>query len=280
MESSERTFLSKDGLRLFYRTWRPEAKLRAVLVRLQGIGGHSGMYRSFVDWVIQRGYAVYGLDQRGHGRSEGRRGYINRWTEYQDDLGRFIDLVKAAEPDLPIFLVGFSLGGIVVLDFALKRPEQIQGVVTLNPALHAGIPWVKRRLSYLLSGIWPTLSANAGLDMNSLTRDPAAVKAILEDKLLFHTATARLATEVFAASERVQLQITNLMVPFLLLQGGGDRQAFANDNRIAFERVINPDKEFHLYEGALHFLDWETNREEVFTDCVQWLDQHSSATRP
>jgi alpha-beta hydrolase superfamily lysophospholipase len=105
MEYREGTFLSKDRLKLFYRSWRPEAGLRAILVRLQGIGGHSGMFQTFVDYVSQYGFAVYGLDPRGHGRSEGRRGYINRWSEYQADLGCFLDLVKAAEPECPLFLV-------------------------------------------------------------------------------------------------------------------------------------------------------------------------------
>ncbi len=279
MEYSERTFPSRDGLQLFYRCWRPESDLRAVLIRLQGIGGHSGMYKTFVDYVIPRGFAVYGLDPRGHGRSEGRRGYINHWSEYQADLGSFRDLAEASEPERPLFLIGFSLGGIVVLDYALEHPEHLRGVVTLNPALHAGVPWIMRLLSHLLSGVWPTFSANTGLDNTNLTHDPAAARSLLEDPLYFKTATARLGTEVFAASERVQKRISNLSVPFLMLQGGGDRQAFPEANRIIFERVSNPDKEFHLYEGAYHSLDWETNREEVFADCVKWLDRHIAATR-
>ncbi len=112
-------------------------------------------------------------------------------------------------------------------------------------------------------------------DENAVVREKAdAVQAYRQDPLYFHTATARFATEVFAASERVQSRAADLAVPLLILHGTGDRQARPEASRRVFERVRSADKELHLYPGAYHALDWEPNREEVFADCVQWLERH------
>ena len=278
MDYDEGTFPGVSGLALFYRRWRPHGEPRAVLVRLQGIGGHSGMYQPFVDAVVPNGYAVYGLDLRGHGRSAGRRGHISSWCEYREDLRRFLRVVGAAEPGHPRFLVGFSLGGIVVLDYALEHPEDLHGVVALSPTLAAGVPRSKWLLARLLSGLWPTFSTTTGLDRTNLTRDQAAARRLLYDPLAFHTATARFATEVFAAQARVQARAAELAVPLLILLGAADRQALPGPTRRFFEQVRFADKEMHIYPGAYHFLDWEMNREEVFADCVGWLDRHLPAS--
>ncbi len=277
MEYHEGSLGGAGGLPLFYRFWQREEPSCAVLVRVQGVGGHSGMYQPFVEAVVAHGYAVYGLDLRGHGRSAGRRGHIDRWSEYREDLRRFLVLVVAADPGRPMFLMGFSGGGLLVLDYALDHPVGLSGVVALSPALDVGIPASKRWLARLLSRLWPTYAADTSLDRTNVSRDTEAARRLLADPLAFHAATARYATEVFAAQHRVQARAAGLAVPLLILHGTADRQAPPAASRRFFDQVPIADKVYRLYPGAYHALDWETNREEVFADCIAWLDRHVPA---
>ena len=118
---------------LFWQHWRPEHP-RAVLINVHGLGDHSGMYPSISAWFPPRGVAVYALDTRGNGRSPGRRGHIDRWSTYREDLRSFIATVHEREGMKPV-LLGQSLGGLMVIDCALSHPELVRGVAAADVRL-------------------------------------------------------------------------------------------------------------------------------------------------
>ncbi|MFM9159301.1 MAG: alpha/beta hydrolase, partial [Dolichospermum sp.] len=107
----EGKFSGVGGLDLYYQSWHPGGEVRGILAIVHGLGGHSGLYKTIVEHLLPREYAVYALDLRGHGRSSGQRGYINTWTEFRDDLQAFLKLIQQQQPGYPIFLLGHSLGG-------------------------------------------------------------------------------------------------------------------------------------------------------------------------
>ncbi len=117
------TFQGANGLDLYYQTWHPQTLARAVLVIVHGHGGHSGIFTRMVEYLNKRDYIVYSFDLRGHGRSPGQRGYINSWAEFRADLKAFLNLVRTKEPDLPLFLIGQSMGGTIALDYVLSKPK-------------------------------------------------------------------------------------------------------------------------------------------------------------
>ncbi|MGH7703703.1 MAG: alpha/beta hydrolase, partial [Gemmatimonadales bacterium] len=135
-------FPGSGGLTLTYQSWRPRDRSpHAVVIAVHGLGDHSGLYAPGVEHLVPRGYAWYGFDLRGHGRSPGPRGHIQSWAEYREDLRAFLGLIGEMEPGRTRFLLGNSLGGLIVLDYALHYPESLDGVVAIGAPLgRIGVP--------------------------------------------------------------------------------------------------------------------------------------------
>jgi alpha-beta hydrolase superfamily lysophospholipase len=265
-------FRGSGGLSLFRRTWRPAGPTRAVLINVHGLGDHSGLYPTLVEHFTTRGIAVYAPDLRGNGRSPGQRGHVERWDEYRKDLERFIAVVRQEEPDRPLFLLGNSLGGLIVLDYVLQSPEGIRGVIAASPPLgRLGVPAPLLALGRVLSRVWPRFSVRTGMDLSGLARDPAVVETVLADPLFHRVGTARLSTEVIAAISRVQAAAPRFPLPLLVLHGSADRMVPPDGSRAFVARVGHPDRELREYAGAFHVLFADLDRERVLTDVERWI---------
>jgi len=255
---------------LFWQHWRPEHP-RAVLINVHGLGDHSGMYPSIAEWFPPRGVAVYAIDTQGNGRSPGRRGHIDRWSTYRQDLSRFIELVHEREGMKPV-LLGQSLGGLMVIDYALAQPDTVRGVAAAAPVLGSiGTPAPLLWIARVLSRVWPTFTLETGLDLRGLARDPAVIQAVLDDPLFHRHATARLATEVLATMASVHARAETLSVPLLLQHGSADRMVSIDGSRRfasgpAAARV-------HLIEyDAFHALFADLGYEQRLADLTTWME--------
>ncbi len=265
-------FRGAGGLSLFRRTWRPAGPTRAILINVHGLGDHSGLYPALVEHFTARGIAVYSFDVRGNGRSPGQRGYVEGWDEYREDLECFIAVVRQEEPDGPVFLLGNSLGGLIVLDYVLHRPEGIRGVIAASPPLgRLGVPAPLLALGRVLSRVWPRFSVRTGMDLSGLARDPAVVETVLADPLFHRVGTARLSTEVIAAIARVQAAAPRFPLPLLVLHGSADRMVPPDGSRAFVARVGHPDRQLREYAGAFHVLFADLDRERVLTDVERWI---------
>jgi len=268
----EAWFGGAGGLSLFRQTWHPAGATRAVLINVHGLGDHSGLYPTLVEHCTARGIAVHAFDVRGNGRSPGQRAYVERWEQYREDLGRFIAVVREEEPGRPLFLLGNSLGGLIVLDYALDRPEGLRGVIAASPALgRLGVPAPLMALGRVLSRVWPRFSVRTGMDLSGLARDPVVVEAVLADPLFHRAGTARLSTEVVAAIARVQAAAPRFPLPLLIVHGSADRMVPPDGSRAFIARVGHPDRELREYPGAYHVLFADLDRERVLTDVEQWI---------
>ncbi|MFL5403582.1 MAG: alpha/beta hydrolase [Gemmatimonadales bacterium] len=278
-EHREGTFSGAGGLRLYYQAWIPPTdNRRAVVVNLHGLGDHSGLYPHLADHLPARGIVLYGFDMRGNGRSPGQRAYVRHWDEYRGDLRAFVDSVREWQPDLPLFLLGNSLGGLVVLDYALHYPVGIAGVIAAAAPLgEVGVPSFLMTMGRIMSVVFPRFSLNVGMDLNGLARDPAVVEAVLADPLFHRRGTARLSTEVTAAIRRVQEMAGQLAVPLLLLHGSDDRMVPPQGSRSFFAKVRQADREYREYLGGYHGLFADLNHEEVLRDLERWVDTHLPA---
>jgi alpha-beta hydrolase superfamily lysophospholipase len=265
-------FTGAGGLSLFRQSWRPAGPTRAVLINVHGLGDHSGLYSALVEHFTARGIAVYAPDIRGNGRSPGQRGYVERWDEFREDLERFIAMVRQEEPDRPLFLLGNSLGGLIVLDYALHRPNGIRGVIAASPPLgRVGVPAPLMALGRVLSRVWPRFSVRTGMDLSGLARDPVVVETVLADPLFHRVGTARLSTEVVAAIARVQAAAARFPLPLLVLHGSADRMVLPDGSRAFMARVGQPDRELREYPGAFHVLFADLDRERALTDVERWI---------
>ena len=272
----EGSFPAPDGLDLYYQCWVPaNRRARAVLINLHGLGDHSGLYPTLATHSPSRGIALYAYDMRGNGRSPGQRAYLRSWQEYLDDLGAFLQRVRQWEPNLPVFVLGNSLGGLVVLEYALNHPVELSGVIAAAPPLgRVGVPRVLMALGRVMSRLWPRFSLQVGMDLSGLARDPKVVEMLVSDPLFHRRGTARLSTEVTAAIARVQTRAADLQVPLLLLHGSADRMVPPDGTRIFFSRVTHPDRTFREYEGAYHALFADLNHDEVLQDVEHWIVAH------
>lgn len=271
------TFAGAGGLPLYYQAWMPpdSQRKKAVLINLHGLGDHSGLYPSLANHFPACGVALYAYDMRGNGRSPGQRAYLRGWHEYRDDLHAFLDRVRKWEGDLPLFILGNSLGGLVVLDYALHHPAGLSGVIAAAPPLgEVGVPPFLMALGRIMSRIWPRFSLQVGMDLSGLARDPAVVNTVLADPLFHRRGTARLSTEVTAAIRRVQARAETLSVPLLMLHGSADRMVPPEGSRRFFSRMHQADRELREYPGAYHCLFADVGQEEVLKDVERWIDGH------
>ncbi len=273
MEHDEGHFRADDGMRLYYQRWWPEsASPRAVVVLLHGDFAHSGWYMNLPDYEVPRGYAVYACDRRGWGRSPGRRGYINSWDENPGDLGAFLRLVRNEEPGRPVFLMGHTGSSPIVLDYALRHPADIRGVLCVSPVLNtsAAIPAPLHALLTLLSRIAPRMNIDvrrrfdAGVEW--VSHDPAFVKFIREDSLDNTKVTPRWLIESERAMRRVSDQAVNFSLPLLVLVGEADRTSSPASTKAYFQRAGSSDKELIAYPGAYTNLLSDTSYEQVLGD--------------
>jgi alpha-beta hydrolase superfamily lysophospholipase len=274
----EDTFKGVGKLDLYYQSWHPDGKVRAILAIAHGLGAHSGRYGNVVQHLIPKQYAVYGLDSRGHGRSLGQRGYINSWTEFREDLRAFIQLIQTQQPGCPIFLMGHSLGAVIVLDYVLRYPQEasaLQGVIALAPTLgKVGVSKIRLLVGQILSRVWPRFTLSTGIDLSAGSRDEKILAAYAQDPLRHTRASARLATEFFTTVDWINAHAADWQLPLLILHGGADRVALPEGGDIFCQRVSCVDKKRIEYPEAYHELQDDLNYQEVLADLEDWLEGH------
>ena len=268
-------FRGANGLSLFYQAWYPSGTAKAVLALVHGFGEHCDRYATVTTALTEAGYAVFGFDNQGHGRSEGQRGHINRWHEYRDNVSAFLTQVRHHEPDLPLFVLGHSLGGLIVLDFALNAPQGLSGIVISGPPIRpVGIakPYLVA-IARVLSGIWPRFSMDVGAGAETLSRDPAIVNQTEDDPLTHSVATVRWGTECLVAIAAVRRNVAQMQVPILLVHGSADKVNDVKGSKEIFERIPS-DKTLKIYPGSYHEPHNDLDRNQVMNDIVEWLDNH------
>jgi len=278
------TFTGADGLSLHGRCWPskgdPAQAPRGVVALVHGISEHSGRYSAVVDHLTESGFVVYSFDLRGHGESQGRRGHIDNWSQYRDDVQAFLEQVSTRDPGLPIFIYGHSLGALIVAEYVLYRPEGLAGMIAsgipLRPVGVAKLPVVL--LAKALSRIWPTFSISLGVDGARLSRDPERVRAYNEDPMVHHTATARWGTEALNAIDRVKSRMAEIRLPILILHGGADPVNSVEGSHELYETVSSADKELKIYPGGMHEPHNDVNRGEAAEDVEKWLSRQLENT--
>ncbi len=276
IELREGTFQGHDGLELYDQCWfGAGTPLRGVVVIVHGLGEHSGEYERVVERLVPAGFAISGFDLRGHGRSPGKRAFIRSWDDYRQDVRAFLNVVTEEQPGQPCFLLGHSLGGIIVLDYALRAPDGLQGVMALAPAIgDLGISPAKRALARVISRVWPSFSLSTGLDASAISRDPEVIADYRSDPLVHDRGTARLAVETERTVDFIQTHATDLRVPLLIQHGDADRIAGIDGSRRFVANVTERDKTLIEYPGAFHQVHNDLGHETVTADLLAWLERH------
>ena len=262
------------GLTLFTRTWLPSAGApTAVIVLAHGAGEHSGRYAHVAERLTAEGMALHALDHRGHGRSEGRRAYVDRVANAVEDLDQLVARAREEHAGLPLFLLGHSMGGLLALAYALRYQDRLDGLLLSAPlaALETVSP-VVRAAGRLLSAVAPTLGI-FDVDPERVSRDPDVVRAYEEDPLVHHgKLPARSVGEFAAAVDRFPSQVPVLSLPLLVMHGTGDRIVPVAASLMVNDGAGSDDKQLELYEGLYHEILNEPEQDRVMDDIVAWVN--------
>ena len=277
------TLTSPDGLRLFVRRWTPDRPTRAVVVLAHGLHEHSGRYAYVASALMRRGIAVRALDLRGHGKSDGPRGQIETFSDLQDDLGTLLDatLTEVADPEsraeAPVFLMGHSLGGLVVAATVVDRGTAgLAGVILSSPLLRVPddtAPLMKKVAPYVSK--WFPNAPAARIDPADLSRDPAVGRAYKEDPLTINRGVrARMAFEILQTTERVRQHPEAFRVPLYLFHGTADRLTDPQGTEALAPRAATDDVTLTLYDGFFHETLNEPERDQVVDALADWIEAH------
>jgi alpha-beta hydrolase superfamily lysophospholipase len=265
---------TRDGVRLFWRGWQP-ARPRAVLLIVHGLAEHSGRYGPTAGYFVDREFAVFAFDQRGHGRSPGRRVHVGSFDEFWWDLEAMLGEARGRVPGVPVFLLGHSQGGLVVLDYVLRHPADLAGAVVTSPLL--GVHPAQRAspaltlLARVLSRVWPSVLIPNRIDPKRLSRDPAVGVAYVADPLVSHAVSPRWFTSAQQAMARVREGAQHLAVPTLLLAAGNDRVVDPEASRRFAEHAPPGMVEFVTWDALRHEILNEPERAEVWARIGDWM---------
>jgi acylglycerol lipase len=260
MRHNEGWFKGLMGFNIYYQCWLPESKTKSVLLIAHGATEHSGRYMNIANFYAPRGYAVYALDHRGHGRSDGERLQINDFHDYVIDLKTFFNIVSVNNPDEKIFLLGHSMGSIISLAYVLEYQDELAGLIISGGGLSR-----PGSLSIMPKSGQPLSPA-------ILSRDPAVIAEYINDPLVFHGPLPEKPTERVLISN-LPKQVQQIKLPVLLMAGNGGSDG--TRSQYLYEIIGSTDKTLRLYEGLLHEIFNDPGRLRALTDLEEWLKIHN-----
>ncbi len=261
-----------DGLQLYAQGWQPETEIKAVVCLVHGLGEHGGRYAHLAAFLSQAGYVLLVSDLRGHGKSQGQRGYASSFGVLLDDISHLLEEAAKRHPGRPHFLYGHSLGGSLVLDYALRRRPQLAGVIATGPVLRTAFepPAWKVTLGKIMYRLWPALSMSNELDRQGLSRDPKVVRAYNSDPLVHDRVTARLGIDLLQSGLWAMEHAAEFPLPLLLMHGAADRITSAQASR-EFAAKAGDRCTLKIWDGLYHEIHNEPEKEHVFAFLLEWL---------
>jgi acylglycerol lipase len=273
MGHREGRFRGLKDLSIYYQCWLPDGEPKAVLLVAPGLAEHSGRYTNVVDYFVPKGYAVYGLDHRGHGKSEGLRCHVERFSDYVDDLKTFFDLVRDERGDTRIFLVGHSMGGTIATAYALQHQQELAGLMLSGATLRVGSSITSAQIiaARILSAVLPKMGVSA-LDSSAISQDQAVVDAYDNDPLVYRgKLRARQGAEFLKMLQNLPYQMPQIKMPILIMYGTADKLSDPEGSDMLYQRAGSEDKTLKQYEGFYHEIFNEPGRDQVFADMEAWL---------
>jgi alpha-beta hydrolase superfamily lysophospholipase len=268
---------SADHLRLFWQRYTPPAP-RATVAVLHGGGDHSGRYPALTTALVRGGFQVALVDFRGHGQSDGRRWYVDAFSDYLADLDAFVAKLREDGLAGPLFVVGHSMGGLIAALWGLSHGREVAGFVLSSPFFGLALepPAVKVLAARLLGRLVPWLPVSAGLDVADLTSDEEMRRWTERDPLYGRATTPRWFEESGRAQEEVLRRAGEFQAPLLVVAAGADAIADTKTTRRWYGEVRSVDKGLEVYEGFRHEIFNEVERHRPIEAVVGWLDQRAA----
>jgi acylglycerol lipase len=272
VKMTEDRFTNADGLRLFFRSWRPQSEPRGVVAIVPGFNSHSGYYSWVAEQLVAAGYAVSALDLRGRGKSDGERFYVETFADYVADVTAFVHLTKTREPGVPVFLLGHSAGGVVSCLYAIEHQPELAGLICESFAFQLPAPGFALAVLKGLSHVAPHAHV-LRLKNEDFSRDPRVVEAMNVDPLIAHeTQPTKTLAEMVRADERLKQEFPVITLPLLILHGTADKASQAAGSQFFYDTAGSKDKTLKLYDGHFHDLLNDVDKDKVIAGITQWIN--------
>ena len=285
MRYTKGSLIGQKGLRLVYGSWLPDEAPAALVFVVHGKSEHIGRYAHLIQALVQRGYAVYGVDHRGHGESDGLRCHVERFDHFVEDVHLVVRKAKSEHPGLPMFMVAHSMGGLIATRYALAHQPELAGLVLSGAALHIGdniSPFLKYS-SAALAFLVPTLPITASSkEIESvLSRDPEVQALWDKDPLCYNgKLRARFGYELLRASRNTVTRLAELTLPLLIMHGTADKLTNPVGSTHLYKTARSTDKTLKLWDDCRHEIFNELNKVEVIALTCDWLDEHLRRLQP
>jgi alpha-beta hydrolase superfamily lysophospholipase len=272
MQTQEWMWKSFDGLDMFGRRWMPEGDPRAVIVLVHGLGEHCGRYSHVGEMLAGEGYALLGFDLRGHGKSGGQRGHAASFEAFMKDIDSMFSQAADLFPGKRQFIYGHSLGGILTLNYVLRRRPPLAGAVVTSPGLRTALEAQKGKvaLAKMLGALLPSSGLPSGLDAAAISRDPEVVRRYREDPLVHDKITFGMARALLEAINWAFDHAAEFSVPLLLMHGTADQIAYDRGSK-EFAALVKGNCTLKLWDGLTHETHNEPEKEQVFAYLREWL---------
>jgi alpha-beta hydrolase superfamily lysophospholipase len=266
------TFVSEDGMSVFYRTWQSAGQPKAVVVIAHGFNSHSGYYEWTAEQLAANNYAVYAIDFPGRGKSDGERYYIADYNSFVTELDKLIDIAQAAHPGLSTFLLGHSAGGVLSAVYTLGYQKKLSGFICESFAFQVPAPEFALAVLKGLSHVFPHAHV-LKLKNEDFSRDQKVVDFMNSDPLIDHEVQpTKTVQQLVLADERLKSEIPDIKLPLLIVHGTADKATKPSGSQFFYDNASSEDKTLKLYEGHYHDLLNDIGKELVMNDILDWLN--------
>jgi len=269
--TSEEQIQGASGQKIFFRSWRPAKTARGVVVIVHGFNAHSGQYQWVAEQFVANNLAVYALDLRGRGKSDGERFYVEKFADYVSDVATVISVAKTREPGLPVFLLGHSAGGVVACIYTLEHQAELKGLICESFAHEVPAPDFALAVLKGLSHLAPHAHV-LRLHNKDFSRDPKVVQAMNDDPLIANEVQpTKTVAEMVRADARLKKEFPLITLPVLILHGTADRATKPSGSQRFYDTAGAADKTLKLYDGHFHDLLHDVDKEVVMNDIISWV---------
>ena len=251
----------------------PGAHTRAGIIFVHGIGEHTGRYSDWVKKFSEKGIACAGVDLPGHGRSEGKRGYIKNYGVTNEMLDIMVGQYRKTFPGIPLFLYGHSLGGGIVLQYIIESHPPLNGAILSSPSLKLAFEPARYKLvlANVMKKIMPSLVQPSGLIASHLSHDQKVVDDYVNDPLVHDRISVSLFLSYLAAASLALGKASVIKIPVYLIHGSDDLIVSPDGSRELASK--NENITLRIWEGGYHELHNEPFKDDVFAEIMLWLDK-------
>ncbi len=274
----EGQFKGRDQTELFFQTWTPD-KVRGVFVITHGLAEHSECYHRLAKVLVEDGWQVYAWDMRGHGRSEGKRGYVKNLSYFIDDLEIFYNMIKKQSAGHNIVMFGHSLGGLITTRYLQSKKVDYSALVLSSPGfgLSVKVPVFKEKLARIAINWMPTITMFNEIKYQDLTHDDDMLKGYRADPLRHDKISPALFLGMLENFPLVLSEASEITGPVLMQLSGQDKLVSVEASRDFFERLPNKKNQLIVYPESYHEIYNDLDRDKVTADLKKFINIYLGA---